>query len=279
MTEFLDVPGGRIAYDVTGNGPLVLCAPGMGDLRQSYRFLVPALAEAGYRVAMMDLRGHGESSRGWDSYSQVALGGDMVALIRRLGGGPAVVVGQSFTPDSALVAATELPDEIVGTVLIAPWARRPTLNVVMRSLQAAVVRTPILWSMFYASLYPGTKPADFSSYRAALKASLRGRGGTAALAAMANRSSVDAEPYRSSPSQPALIVMGTKDPDFTDPRNEAEAMAADLSTDPDIVMIDDAGHYPHAQAPNDTAVAISNFLGRVLVTSKPERTGSENYSK
>lgn len=264
MTDLLNVPGGRIAYDVTGDGPLVLCAPGLGDLRQSYRFLVPALAEAGYRVATMDLRGHGESSRGWNSYSQVSLGHDMSALIRHLGGGPAVIIGQSFTPDSALVAATEHPDEVVGTVLIAPWARQPTLNVVMTSFVAAVVRSPTLWTMFYASLYPGAKPADFNSYRSALKASLRGKGGTAALTAMANPANKDAAPYRRRPNQPALIVMGTKDPDFTDPRDEAEAMAAELSTDPEIVMIDDAGHYPHAQAPNDTTVAIITFLERIL---------------
>ncbi len=39
MTDFLDVPGGRIAYDVTGEGPLVVCVPGMGDMRATFRFL------------------------------------------------------------------------------------------------------------------------------------------------------------------------------------------------------------------------------------------------
>jgi len=65
MTEFLDVPGGRIAYDVTGSGPLVVLPPGIGVRRQAYRFLAPVLAQAGYRVATADLRGHGESSMGW----------------------------------------------------------------------------------------------------------------------------------------------------------------------------------------------------------------------
>ena len=44
MTEFLDVPGGRIAYEVTGSGPLVVLSHGIGDRRQAYRFLVPMLA-------------------------------------------------------------------------------------------------------------------------------------------------------------------------------------------------------------------------------------------
>ena len=51
MTEFLDVPGGRIAYEVTGSGPLVVLSHGIGDRRQAYRFLAPVLAQAGYRVA------------------------------------------------------------------------------------------------------------------------------------------------------------------------------------------------------------------------------------
>ena len=51
MAEFLDVPGGRIAYDVTGSGPLVMLSHGIGVRRQAYRFLAPILAQAGYRVA------------------------------------------------------------------------------------------------------------------------------------------------------------------------------------------------------------------------------------
>jgi pimeloyl-ACP methyl ester carboxylesterase len=41
MTEFLDITGGRIAYDVTGEGPLIVLAHGIGDRRQAFRFLVP----------------------------------------------------------------------------------------------------------------------------------------------------------------------------------------------------------------------------------------------
>jgi pimeloyl-ACP methyl ester carboxylesterase len=69
MAEFLDVPGGQIAYDVTGQGPLVVCVPDMGDLRATFRHLIPQLTEAGYRVATMDLRGHVQSSTGWPSYT------------------------------------------------------------------------------------------------------------------------------------------------------------------------------------------------------------------
>lgn len=62
MTEFLDIPGGRIAYDISGTGPLVLLAHGLGDMRQAYRFLAPELIQAGYRVAAMDTV---DGSEGW----------------------------------------------------------------------------------------------------------------------------------------------------------------------------------------------------------------------
>ncbi|MFD0784831.1 alpha/beta fold hydrolase, partial [Micromonospora azadirachtae] len=53
-------PGGRIAYEVQGAGPLVVLSHGMGENRASWRHLVPLLVAAGYRVAAVDVRGHGE---------------------------------------------------------------------------------------------------------------------------------------------------------------------------------------------------------------------------
>jgi len=69
-TEYLDVVGGRLAYEMSGlaDGPLVVCAHGMGDSRRTFRFLVPHLAGAGYRVAALNVRGYGESSPTWPSY-------------------------------------------------------------------------------------------------------------------------------------------------------------------------------------------------------------------
>src|SRR5690349_12559392 len=115
VTEFLTIGDGEIAYDVTGEGPLVVMVPGMGDSRRAHRCLVPALAAAGYRVAAMDLRGHGESSLGWESYTRTDTANDIVALIEHLGG-PAVVVGHSFAGGAATIAAARRP-ELVGALV------------------------------------------------------------------------------------------------------------------------------------------------------------------
>ena len=123
MTEFLDVPGGRIAYDVTGSGPLVVLSHGIGDRRQAYRFLAPMLAQVGYRVASADLRGHGESSMGWASITRTDVAGDLAALIGHLGG-PAVIAGHSISGGTATIAAATRPDLVARIVEINPFIRK-----------------------------------------------------------------------------------------------------------------------------------------------------------
>ena len=86
QTQYVDHERGRIAYEVVGDGPLVVLSPGVADIRSTYRFLAPLIADAGYRVASVDLRGHGGSSTGWDSYSYPDTAGDLIQVIRKLGG-------------------------------------------------------------------------------------------------------------------------------------------------------------------------------------------------
>src|SRR5580704_19993 len=105
-SRYLTRPGGRIAYDVDGAGPLVLLVPGMGDLRSTYRFLAPSLIEAGYRVVATDLRGHGDSDTTFDAYGDVQTSSDIVALVEQLGGS-AVIVGNSMGAGAAVLVAAE----------------------------------------------------------------------------------------------------------------------------------------------------------------------------
>lgn len=262
-TKWLERPGGRIAYDVRGAGPLVVCLPGMGDLRQAYRFLAPRLAEAGYRVATMDVRGLGESSARWDDYGQRAMGEDALALVERLGG-PAVIVGHSFTTDAAVWAAVQAPERVVGTVLLGPWARPVELPAWKDWALRRMLRSPWLWSLFYRSLYPGEKTADFADYLRALRNGLAAPERRDAFARIASPEATDARSVRDRLERPALIVMGERDPDFRDPREEAEAMRTALSrAQAEVVMIADCGHYPHAQRPEPTAAAMLAFMQRI----------------
>ena len=151
--QFLDVPGGRLAYDVSGpdDAALVLCVAGMGDTRAAFRFLVPKLVGAGYRVARMDQRGHGRSSVPWDSYGSPATGEDMLALIRHLGR-PATIIGHSNA--AAIWAAAQEPGRVSGIVLVDPFLQDAKMSPVLRLAEKMVTGSPLLWTRFYyPSLY------------------------------------------------------------------------------------------------------------------------------
>ncbi|MDI1464993.1 alpha/beta fold hydrolase [Catellatospora sp. KI3] len=267
-TLFLDIPGGRLSYDLTGpaDGPLVVCLPGMGDLRSAYRFTTARLAAAGYRVAQLDVRGHGESSTGWGRYGSDACAEDALALIAHLGG-PAVVVGHSATTASAIRAAASAPDRVTAIVLIAGFLNEVELNPVLKLAVAAVTRSALLWTRgFYAGLYKAAKPEDFPAYLRRLQANMGEPGRLAALRGLL----ADAREGNAAipgVTCPTLIVMGTADPDFPDPAAEARAQEQALGPYASAVrvrLLDGAGHYPHAELPEQTAAAITGFLAEVV---------------
>jgi pimeloyl-ACP methyl ester carboxylesterase len=280
-TEYLDVAGGRIAYEVVGHGPLVVLSPGMADSRSTYRFLAPLIANAGYRVASVDLRGHGDSSTGWGSYSRTDTAGDLIEVIRKLGG-PAVIVGQSFSGGAATIAAATNPDLVSGIVEIDPFTRSPKVSVgaLLRNahnygrgalLLGRFVFTGSVkaWSKYLDVAYPGRKPADWDTWLAALQAKLSEPGRMKAAQKMARSNAVDAAAQLANVRCPALVVMGRDDSDFPDPEAEAAAIIGLLPTGLGrYEMIDNAGHYPHAQYPQQVADALLPFIAGMTLVVK-----------
>ena len=277
MTEFVDIEGGRIAYDVTGSGPLVVLSHGMGDRRQAYRFLAPKLAQAGYRVVNADLRGHGESGMGWKSVtgkeaiSRTDVAGDLLALIRHLGG-PAVIVGHSISGGAATIAAAEQPDLVSAIVEINPFTKTQKLSLgglvrirryrrgLSRLMGTQLLRSLRIWMRYLDIAYP-TKPADYADYMAALAAKLREPGRMAEFMKTSKTTPADAGAQLPNVTVPALIIMGTLDPDFADPRAEGDAIVAALPSGlGTVAMVEGAGHYPHAQSPDQVAALIIGFL-------------------
>lgn len=262
----LTVPGGTVAYDVTGGGPLVVCVPGMGDLRETYRFLRPGLAAAGYRVAVMDLRGHGDSSVGFDRYDDAATASDIAALVAHLGG-PAVVIGNSMASGAGVIVAAEHPELVAGLVLVGPFVRDPDVSTIAGALKAAMIRTVLAtpwirttWNAYLPKLYAGRRPDDYAEHRAAIKAALGRPGYAKALALTTRTSHAQAEQALSAVRSPTLVVMGALDPDFKDPEAEADWIGEQLGAG--VVLVPDSGHYPQAQQPEAVVAAVVPFLRR-----------------
>lgn len=275
MTETLTLDGGTIAYDLAGTGPLVVLAHGMGDSRHSYRFLAPALVAAGYRVASTDIRGCGESSLGWDGYSRTDVAGDLLALVRHLGG-PAVIVGHSISGGAATIAATTAPDLVSGLVELAPFTRKQSVSLsgLLRvgryrtgsthlGMTMALGSLPA-WKRYLDLAYP-TKPADWDAELGRIQATMSEPGRMKALQSMCRSAPTDAGAQLANVRCPVMVIEGSLDPDWADPRAEGEKILADL---PDglgeLHVIDGAGHYPHAQTPDEVLALTLPFLARTL---------------
>ncbi|MEG3089266.1 alpha/beta fold hydrolase [Sphingomonas sp. PB4P5] len=267
--RFLEVAGGRIAYDDTdGDGPLLLAIPGMGDLRAEYRHLRPFLVAAGYRVVTMDVRGFGETTAGWDDYSARAVGQDAVALIEALGMSDTVILGNSFAAGSALWAARESPSRVRGVVLLGPIVRdleiAPTVMLALQVGFGGPWRHEF-WTAYWDALFVAHRPADHADYRALLLANIREEGRMDALMAMLTLSKAETTSIVGESNVPALIVMGSRDPDFDDPVAEAERLATTLNAR--NLIVESVGHYPHVEAPERVAAAIASFVGSLPVVA------------
>jgi len=260
ITKYMNQENGRIAYEDAGNGPLVVCVPSMGDVRGEYRFLIPQLVSAGYRVVSMDVRGMGETSVDWNDHSVVGIGKDIIALIRELDAGPATIVGTSMAAGAAVWAAAEAPDLIHGIVMIGPFVRGDGNWFLERlfSLMFARPWGPSMWVKYYSALYPSRKPADFIEYSAALLENLKERGRLESLMQMLRASKQASEERIARVNQPILVLMGSKDPDFKNPESEAKWVTDHLKGT--YRMIENAGHYPHAEMPEVTGPLMLTFI-------------------
>ncbi|MFJ8808713.1 alpha/beta fold hydrolase [Streptomyces sp. NPDC102490] len=271
MTEYLTVDGGTIAYEVAGSGPLIVLAHGMGDSRDAYRAVIPELVTAGYRVAAVDLRGCGESSVDWPAWSRSDIAGDLLALIRHLGG-PAVLVGHSVSGGAATIAAAREPSLVTSVVELAPFTRKQSIRLgdlrvrrfrrsMVRLLGAGLFGSLPLWRSYLDVAYPGAKPADWAERLGRIESRLREPGRMKAMQAMGRSAPTDAGARLGDVRCPVLVVMGTLDPDWADPHAEGSAVVDALPSGLGrLEMIEGAGHYPHHQFPDRVVTLLLAFL-------------------
>jgi pimeloyl-ACP methyl ester carboxylesterase len=258
-SHFLQRPEGRLAYDLQGEGPLVVCLPAMGELRSSYRLLVPLLVGSGYRVACLDLRGHGDSDATFTAYDDEALASDTLALVEELGG-PAYLVGNSMGAGAAVIAAAERPEAVLGLVLAGPFVRNPAagrFTVLLYRLMMSKPWGPTAFMAYYPQWTPGQKPDGYDEHRAAVAANLRRPGHWRAFARTTRTTHAPAEARLDRVRAPAVVVMGTDDVDWKDPAAEAAWVGERLGAE--VVMADGVGHYPQAQAPEVVAAAVQRL--------------------
>jgi pimeloyl-ACP methyl ester carboxylesterase len=117
----------RLHYVEAGEGPLVVLLHGFPEFWLSWRFQVPALVAAGFRVVAPDMRGYNLSSRPPKvaAYDIDRLAADVRDLIRERGAERALLAGHDWGGAAAWLTAMNHPEAVERlAVLNVPHPRR-----------------------------------------------------------------------------------------------------------------------------------------------------------
>lgn len=267
------------------DGPLALCLHGFPDSAWTWRHLLPALADAGYRAVAPFMRGYFPTGLAADDvYQTGALASDACALHEALGGdGDAVVVGHdwgaiaaygaaSFGPERwrKVVGAAVPPGDAVGRAFLdyAQLRRSWYMFFFQHPLSDLVV--PLDDLKFIDHLWADWSPGyDASDDLPRVKDALRDPAHLAAAlgyyrATLGNGpTSPDYEAAQNAgrqvPTQPLLYLQGLDDgcigPDVA--AGVPDALAHESSR---MVTVEDAGHFLHLERPDLVNSLILDFL-------------------
>ncbi|XP_044515552.1 bifunctional epoxide hydrolase 2-like [Gracilinanus agilis] len=91
-------PGVQLHFVERGSGPVVCLLHGFPESWYSWKCQIPVLAEAGYRVIALDLKGYGDSSAPYEieEYSQEVMCKELITFLDKLDISQAIFIGHDW---------------------------------------------------------------------------------------------------------------------------------------------------------------------------------------
>jgi len=277
-SEFIDANGIRFHCLTGGEGPIVLLLHGFPQFSHEYRYLIPALAKAGYRAVAPDMRGFGETTRPprIEDYALQTLGDDVAALIEALGETKAHVLGHEWGGIVAAEAALSHPERVDRLVLVNgppaitlgraihhSWRQRA------RSSYLLFYRMPRLPEWWLTAFHgramrlllsdAGLGPADMAAYRNAICRPRAAWAGLAYFRSIAHTIKDDSNRLRGKRiSSPTLVLWGERDRTLR--RDLVRWHDRQLTGPARKVLFPDVGHWLIEARPDEVARALIEFL-------------------
>lgn len=258
----------RMARTSVGDGLPLVILHGLFGSGRNWGAIAKRLAARGWRVITPDLRNHGDSP--WDDTMDTpAMAGDIRALLDEVAPDEsAVVAGHSMGGKAAMWLALSHPDRVRGLIAVdvAPVAYRHDLADLARALLdlpldrvnrrvdadtllADVIPEPGLRQFLLQNLVlPGPDDADGPRWRANLRVLADRMGEIAGWPDPPAGCRFDG---------PTLVLSGGAS-DYVRPEHHAGVRA--LFPAARFAVVEGAGHWVHAQAPDATVSEIAGFL-------------------
>jgi pimeloyl-ACP methyl ester carboxylesterase len=266
--------GHRLVYRMAGEGPVVLLIHGVTGSSDTWRDVMPWLAEH-YTVIAPDLFGHGESAKPQGDYSLGSHASGIRDLVAALGFERGTVVGHSLGGGVAMQFAYQFPERCERLVLISsgglgrevnlllraatlpgseyvlPVICHPRLMEAARRVGEAVGRLGIRTAPDLAEIARGYGSLADADARKAFLQTAR-----AVIDAGGQRVSARDRLYLAS-TMPSLIVWGSGDPVI--PAEHGEQAHREMPGSR-FELFEGAGHFPHLEDPLRLADVLIEFI-------------------
>lgn len=281
----LSIHGHEIGFRTAGDGPVVVLVHGMAGSSVTWRHVMPALAKR-FTVITPDLLGHGASAKPRAEYSVSAHANVLRDLLAALGHQRATLVGQSFGGGVVMQLAYQFPDRCERLVLVSSGGLGREVNALLRTLslpgaehvlallcspplrdagswvtgwlgRAGVRAAPALEEIWRSWASLAERDARRAFFRT-LRAVVDQRGQTV--------SAVD-RLYLTA-RVPTLIVWGARDSLI--PVSHAAAAHETIARSR-LEIFEEAGHFPHCEAPERFIDTLVDFIGSTEPAELSER--------
>jgi epoxide hydrolase 4 len=277
---YAELDGVRLHYVEAGEGPLLVLLHGFPEFWFSWRFQIPALAAAGFRVVAPDMRGYNLSShpRGVAPYDTDMLAADIRDLILERGATSAGVVGHDWGAAVAWATAINHPEVVERlAILNVPHPRRFLQGLrrpsqLRKSWYIFVFQLPWLperlvqagnWRFFRNAFEHDARPGAFTPADIARYVEAWSQPG--ATTATINyyrqifrRSPRDVAASLRPVEAPTLIIWGERDRYLG--AELAEPYPADVPNLERVVRLPDASHWVHHDEPERVTGLLAEFF-------------------
>ncbi|OMJ18979.1 hypothetical protein AYI70_g5021 [Smittium culicis] len=283
VSGHLDVPNsdgtvGKLYVEDSGEYPnskgTLVCIPGIGDIRMTYRIFANEYVKKNYRLIVSDIRGFGDSSSGFTDYTPELVASDITKIIsEKKIEDNIVLVGNSLAAGSCLLVASKNNPAIKGVMMFGPLVHDMLSDKVVSPFTYPFLTGPwgkYFWFSFQKLLFAKkVKPEGYVEHMSLVKKNFVETEATTTLARFFRATKKNVEKSMSKVVVPTLAIYGENDWEYISPSAEKSWLDKKFEHNPkyESHMIPNTGNYPQLESFEETLRIVEPFLKKISFSS------------